>query len=81
LLDRVAGRCTKEQGGEGVSHESEPRTTPEDPEATLMRTLDRASAAGAWETVALLAAELRERRLARSGVAMLADRARRGTTE
>jgi hypothetical protein len=48
-------------------------------EDALAVALERASAAGAWDVVSLLATELRERRLAGSGVVDLgAERARRG---
>jgi hypothetical protein len=62
--------------------QSDPERVPlaggtEDDESTLLRTIDQATAAGAWEVVSQALAELRERRLARSGVAVLPDRARR----
>ncbi len=50
----------------------------EDIEGGLVRSLEAAARAGAWDVVGALAAELRERRLAAAGVAVLdVERARR----
>jgi hypothetical protein len=51
----------------------------DDPEVALARALDRASAVGRFDVVALLAGELQARRLAREGVAAIdAKKRRRG---
>jgi len=51
-----------------------------DVETALARAIDRASAAGRFDVVALLAGELQARRLSRGGVAVLAAKRReRGT--
>lgn len=64
----------------GVSHESERAVEVEDDdvEAALARGIDRATAAGQWDVVALLAGELQARRLARAGVPSLPSARKRG---
>jgi hypothetical protein len=58
---------------------AEPSTTTalDDAEEALARALDRASQAGRFDVVALLAGELQARRLARGGVVALDTRRRR----
>jgi len=68
-------RPSAEGSGHGRVSADEPATV----EGRLALALERASAAGAWDVVAALATELRERRLAAAGVVGLESaRARRG---